>query len=167
MDGILDELLRLESVPDSAVVATLGDSDRARVGQRIFVIGAPYGLSPTLTVGHISARHLPGTSRGPFSLGEFFQADAAIHRGNSGGPMFNMNGEVIGVVSHIVSLSGGSEGLGFVVTANAAMDTLTIAVHQRADGAARLVDLRVTERQEPLWTRTLTATAADCETLLR
>jgi S1-C subfamily serine protease len=117
-------LLRLESVPDSAVVATLGDSDRARVGQRIFVIGAPYGLSPTLTVGHISARHLPGTSRGPFSLGEFFQADAAIHRGNSGGPMFNMNGEVIGIVSHFLSESGAFEGIGFAVTSNSAKELI-------------------------------------------
>lgn len=117
-------LLRLESVPEGAVIARMGDSDTVRVGQRIFVIGAPYGLSHTLTVGHISARHPPGAQGGPFSLAEFFQADVAIHRGNSGGPMFDMNGEVIGIVSYILSQSGAFEGVGFAVTSNSIEELL-------------------------------------------
>jgi S1-C subfamily serine protease len=111
-------MLRLERVPEGAVIAKMGDSDAVRVGQRIFVIGAPYGLSHTLTVGRISARRLPGRLGGPIALAEFFQADVAINRGNSGGPMFNMKGEIIGIVSHILSQSGAFEGVGFSVTSN-------------------------------------------------
>lgn len=113
-------LLRLDRVPEAAVVATLGDSDGAEVGDQVFVVGAPYGIGHTLTVGHISARHKPNTIYSGMSLAEFLQTDAAINQGNSGGPMFSMAGEVIGVVSHIISKSGGFEGLGFVVTSNMA-----------------------------------------------
>jgi serine protease Do len=113
-------LLEVSHVPDGVVPAQLGDSDRAEVGESIFVIGAPLGIAHTLTVGHISARRLPGTTAGGMVPAELFQTDAAINQGNSGGPMFNLAGEVIGVVSHILSRSGGSEGLGFVVTANTA-----------------------------------------------
>ena len=113
-------LLQLDRVPEAAVVATLGDSDGAEVGDQVFVVGAPYGIGHTLTVGHISARHKPNTIYSGMSLAEFLQTDAAINQGNSGGPMFSMAGEVIGVVSHIISKSGGFEGLGFVVTSNMA-----------------------------------------------
>lgn len=113
-------LLRLLDVPRDAAVARLGDSDRVRIGEPVFVIGAPYGISHTLTAGHVSGRHRPGRIWDRFELAEFLQTDAAINRGNSGGPMFSMAGEVIGIVSHIISKSGGAEGLGFVVTANAA-----------------------------------------------
>lgn len=117
-------LLRLDQVPASAVVADLGDSDTVRIGQQIFVIGAPYGLSHTLTVGHISARHPPGSLGGPLNLAEFFQADVAIHLGNSGGPMFDMNGRVIGIVSYFLSQSGAFEGVGFSVTSNSIRELL-------------------------------------------
>ncbi|MCG8435078.1 MAG: trypsin-like peptidase domain-containing protein, partial [Gammaproteobacteria bacterium] len=117
-------LVKLEEPPKNMRVAKLGDSDKVRVGDQIFVVGAPYGLSHTLTVGHVSARHRSG--RGPLglALGDFFQTDAAINQGNSGGPMFNMRGEVIGIVSHILSKSGGFEGLGFVATSNLAKNLL-------------------------------------------
>jgi serine protease Do len=88
------------------------------------VIGAPFGLSHTLTVGHLSARHTPGTMVGPHNLAEFFQVDAAINRGNSGGPVFDMDGEVIGIVSYILSRSGTFEGVGFAVTTNSIRDLL-------------------------------------------
>ena len=113
-------LLQLERVPPGALAAKLGDSDKVQVGDQIFIIGAPYGIGHTLSVGHISARHKPNTVFSGMSLAEFFQTDAAINQGNSGGPMFSMGGELIGVVSHIISKSGGFEGLGFVVTANMA-----------------------------------------------
>ena len=117
-------LLKLDEVPDGAVWAQLGDSDDVRVGDEIFVIGAPLGLNHTLTVGHISARHEQQDSFMAGIRAETFQTDAAINQGNSGGPMFNREGEVVGVVSHIRSLSGGSDGLGFAVTSNAAVDAL-------------------------------------------
>jgi S1-C subfamily serine protease len=111
-------LLRLERVPAQAAVATLGNSDKSQVGDQVFIIGAPYGIAHTLSVGYITARHKPNTVYSEMALAEFFQTDAAINPGNSGGPMFNMAGEVIGVASHNISKSGGSEGLGFVVTIN-------------------------------------------------
>jgi S1-C subfamily serine protease len=114
-------LLKLNSpLPSGAAVAKLGDSDKAEVGDQIFVVGAPHGISHTLTVGYISARRRPNTLYSGLSLTEFFQTDAAINQGNSGGPMFNMAGEIIGIVSAIISKSGGSEGLGFVATSNMA-----------------------------------------------
>jgi S1-C subfamily serine protease len=111
-------LLQLESVPSGATVATLGDSDKTEVGDEIFVVGAPFGIGHTLTVGHVSARRRANTTFADMEGIELFQTDAAINQGNSGGPMFNLAGEVIGVVSRILSRSGGSEGLGFVVTSN-------------------------------------------------
>ncbi len=113
-------MLQLEKVPDGVKAAKLGDSDDAEIGDQVFIVGAPLGLGHTLSVGHIGARHRPNTMYGAMARAEFFQTDAAINEGNSGGPMFNMNGEVIGIVSHIVSKSGGSEGLGFVVTSDMA-----------------------------------------------
>ena len=117
-------LLQLDFVPAGVTPVTLGDSDRAEVGDEVFVIGAPLGISRTLTVGHLSARRSPREAAGSLTMAELFQTDAAINRGNSGGPLFSMDGEVIGVVSHIVSSSGGSEGLGFAVTSNMARQML-------------------------------------------
>lgn len=109
-----------EPAPASAAIATLGDSDPMRVGAQVFVVGAPLGISHTLTVGHLSARRAKSVSPGGDETVELFQTDASINPGNSGGPMFNLRGEVIGVVSHIVTESGGSAGLGFAVTSNVA-----------------------------------------------
>ena len=113
-------LLQLERVPKGAEIAPLGDSDTIQVGDRVFIIGAPFGITHTLTVGHISARREPTASDSGVFGAEFLQTDAAINPGNSGGPMFNMAGEVVGIVSHIISQSGGFEGLGFAVSSNTA-----------------------------------------------
>lgn len=114
-------LLKLNSPPPSgATVAKLGDSDKVEVGDQIFIVGAPHGINSSLTVGYISAHRRPNTVYNGSSFAEFFQTDAAINQGNSGGPMFNMAGEIVGIVSHIISTSGGSEGVGFVVTSNMA-----------------------------------------------
>jgi len=113
-------LLQLDKVPAGRTPVKMGDSDKAEVGDQVFVVGAPLGISHTLTVGHLSARRTPNMTFGGMGIAELFQTDAAINQGNSGGPMFDMNGEVIGIVSHIISRSGGSEGLGFVVTSNLA-----------------------------------------------
>ena len=113
-------LLRLESVPAGIATVELGDSDLSEIGDQVFIIGAPYGVGHTLTVGYISGRHRPDTQFSGMFAAEMLQTDAAINQGNSGGPMFNMDGDVIGVVSHIMSQSGGSEGVGFVITSNLA-----------------------------------------------
>jgi S1-C subfamily serine protease len=107
-------------VPKGVPVAKLGDSGKVEVGDEVFVVGTPYGLSHTLTAGHISARHKLDTLSEGLEEIEIFQTDAAINQGNSGGPMFNMAGEVIGIASFILTKSGGSEGLGFAITSNTA-----------------------------------------------
>lgn len=117
-------LLQLEHVPSAAIVAPMGDSDKVAVGAQVIVVGAPYGLSHSLSVGWISAKWPPNSVYPAMPLAEFFQTNATINTGNSGGPMFTMSGEAIGIVSHIISKSGGSEGLGFVVTMNTARDVL-------------------------------------------
>ena len=111
-------------MPAGAKVARLGDSDRVLVGDQVVVVGAPYGLSYSLSIGWISARWQPNTVYRAIPLAEFFQTNATINTGNSGGPMFTTSGEVIGIVSHIISKSGGSEGLGFVVTLRTARELL-------------------------------------------
>ncbi len=113
-------IIRAETVPESIKPLVLADSDLVRTGDKIFIIGAPRNYAHSLTVGHVSARRKPKDLFGGIEPVELLQTDAAINEGNSGGPMFNMGGEVIGVVSHIFSQSGGSQGLGFVVTSNMA-----------------------------------------------
>jgi serine protease Do len=112
-------LLQLKEMPKGVAAATLGDSDKVEVGDEIFVIGAPYGISQTLSVGHLSGRHALSSNNQSTSV-EFLQTDAAINTGNSGGPMFDIEGNVIGIVSSIMSRTGGSEGLAFATAANTA-----------------------------------------------
>ncbi|MDA0782082.1 MAG: DegQ family serine endoprotease [Rickettsiales bacterium] len=94
-----------------------GNSDKARVGDWVIAIGNPFGLGGSVSAGIISAR-ARDINAGPFD--DFIQTDAAINRGNSGGPMFNVEGEVIGVNSAIFSPSGGNVGIGFAVPSNLA-----------------------------------------------
>jgi len=116
-------LLQLKEMPKGVTPATLGDSDKMEVGDQVFVIGAPYGISQTLSVGHLSGRHRLSTNNQSTSV-EFLQTDAAINTGNSGGPMFDMQGNVIGIVSSIMTHTGGSEGLAFATAANTAKKLL-------------------------------------------
>jgi serine protease Do len=117
-------LLQLERVPVGAKSSPLANSDSIQVGDPVIIVGAPYGLSHSLSAGLISARWKPNTVYKTMPLAEFFQTTATINTGNSGGPMFATNGEVVGIVSHNISKSGGSEGLGFVVTINTAKKLL-------------------------------------------
>jgi len=94
-----------------------GDSDTARVGDWVLAIGNPFGLGGTVTAGIVSARSRD-IRQGPYD--DFIQTDAAINRGNSGGPLFNMDGKVIGINTAIYSPSGGSIGIGFSIPANMA-----------------------------------------------
>ena len=116
-------VLKIES-PTPLPFVRLGDSGRARVGDWVVAIGQPFGLGGTVTAGIVSAVHR-STGGGPFD--SFIQTDAAINQGNSGGPMFNLNGEVIGINSQIYSQSGGNIGIGFAIPATEAkpiIDTL-------------------------------------------
>ncbi|WP_210092251.1 DegQ family serine endoprotease [Ruegeria sp. HKCCSP346] len=107
-------VLKIDAGTDLQAVK-LGDSDEIRVGEDVVAIGNPFGLSSTVTTGIVSAKGR-NISEGPYA--KFIQTDAAINKGNSGGPLFNMDGEVVGVNSAIYSPSGGSVGLGFAVTSN-------------------------------------------------
>jgi S1-C subfamily serine protease len=111
-------VLRLDGV-DDLPVAALGNSDQMRVGQWVLAIGSPFGLNQTVTHGIISARE-----RGQVSLGstirikDFLQTDAAINPGSSGGPLVNLDGEVIGLNTAIASQNGGSSGVAFSIPIN-------------------------------------------------
>ncbi|NDF12441.1 MAG: DegQ family serine endoprotease [Proteobacteria bacterium] len=110
-------LLKIKGGKKDFAFVPIGDSDKSRVGDWIVAIGNPFGLGGTVTAGIISARARDINS-GPYD--DFIQTDAAINRGNSGGPMFNTNGEVIGINSAIYSPSGGSVGIGFAIPSNMA-----------------------------------------------
>ncbi len=105
-------VVQVTSGKEKLVEVPWGDSDKMRVGDPVLAVGNPFGLSGTVTSGIISARarHI---NAGPYD--DFIQTDASINRGNSGGPMFNVNGEVIGVNTAIFSPSGGSVGIGFAI----------------------------------------------------
>jgi serine protease Do len=105
--------------PEKPLTAvSFGDSDRIRVGDWVMAIGNPFGLGGSLSVGVVSARNRD-INAGPYD--NFIQTDAAINRGNSGGPLFNMDGEVVGVNTAIISPTGGSIGIGFSIPAKTAV----------------------------------------------
>ncbi len=102
----------------NAVTVTLGDSDKSKIGSKVFIVGAPFGLGHSFSSGYISGFEKNIQDKNPFTKYEFIQTDAAINTGNSGGPMFNLQGVVIGIVSSILTKSGGFEGIGFATTSN-------------------------------------------------
>ena len=105
--------------PDKPLKAVkFGNSDKLRLGEWVIAIGNPFSLGGSVTAGIVSARNRDINS-GPYD--NYIQTDAAINRGNSGGPLFNLEGEVIGVNTAIISPSGGSIGIGFAVPAKTAM----------------------------------------------
>jgi len=103
--------------PPGLPVVTLGDSDSLKVGEWVMAIGNPFGLDQTVTVGIVSAKWRK-LGMGPYE--DFIQTDAAINQGNSGGPLFNTRGEVVGVNTAIFSTSGGNIGIGFATPINLA-----------------------------------------------
>ena len=96
----------------------LGDSSKVAVGDPVVAIGSPFGLEETVTSGIVSALHRAMTAPNNFTINDSIQTDAAINHGNSGGPLLNAQGQVIGVNSQIESDSGGSDGVGFAVPSN-------------------------------------------------
>jgi serine protease Do len=113
-------LLKVEP-PQKLTAVRFGDSDKARVGDWVIAIGNPFGFGGTVTAGIISARGRD-IHAGPYD--DFLQTDASINRGNSGGPMFNLGGEVIGIATAIFSPSGGSVGIGFAIPSNGAQPVI-------------------------------------------
>jgi serine protease Do len=105
-------LLKVDPADHKLTEVKFGDSDKMRIGDWVMAIGNPFGLGGTVTVGIISARNRD-INAGPYD--DFIQTDAAINRGNSGGPLFNMHGEVIGINTAIISPTGGSIGIGFSI----------------------------------------------------
>jgi putative serine protease PepD len=96
----------------------LGDSAKLAVGDGVVAIGSPFGLEETVTSGIVSALHRQMTSPNNFAIDDSIQTDAAINHGNSGGPLLDMQGSVVGVTSQIKSDSGGNEGVGFAIPSN-------------------------------------------------
>jgi serine protease Do len=119
-------LLKIDA--DDLEAATFGDSDDTRVGDWVVAIGNPFGLGGTATAGIVSARSRDIRS-GPYD--DYLQIDAPINRGNSGGPVFNTDGEVVGVNTAIFSPNGGSVGIGFAIPSNQVDD---IIAELRSDG---------------------------------
>src|SRR6266436_3720775 len=103
------------------IAVKFGDSDKLRLGEWVIAIGNPFSLGGSVTAGIVSARNRDINS-GPYD--NYIQTDAAINRGNSGGPLFNLDGEVVGVNTAIISPSGGSIGIGFAVPSKTAMPVI-------------------------------------------
>jgi serine protease Do len=117
-------MIQAGEVPSTAKPLKLAKANDYQIGEQVIIIGAPFGVSHSLSVGYLSGirdgNAIPGRSLIPRLL----QTDASINQGNSGGPMFNLNGEIVGIVSHILSKSGGSNGLGFVVSVDTVHDII-------------------------------------------
>ena len=112
-------VLKIDPGKTKLKAVSFGDSDNLRVGDWVVAIGNPFGLGGTVTVGIVSAR---GRDIGSGPYDDFIQTDASINKGNSGGPLFNIKGEVIGINTAIFSQSGGSVGIGFAISANLATE---------------------------------------------
>jgi serine protease Do len=109
-DAMTDIAVLRVDAPRGLPAARWGDSDQVRVGDWVMAIGNPFGLGGTVTTGILSAR-ARDINQGPYD--DYLQTDASINRGNSGGPLFNLQGEVIGINTAIFSPTGGSVGIGF------------------------------------------------------
>jgi len=117
-------LLKLKWKSKNGKVLKLGDSDQMKIGQQVFIVGTPLGISYSFSSGYISGRKTSDRRTNALVKAEYLQTDASINKGNSGGPMFNTKGEVVGIVSYILSKSGGFEGIGFAASSNIAKDLL-------------------------------------------
>jgi 2-alkenal reductase len=116
-------VIKMDTLPEQLIPVPLGDSDQVQVGQRVVAIGNPFGLSGTMTIGIVSGlgrtlESVRTTESGAFSAPDIIQTDAAINRGNSGGPLLNLQGEVIGVNKALESETGFNAGIGFAVASN-------------------------------------------------
>jgi putative serine protease PepD len=111
-------VLKVDAPVSQLFPLSLGDSSKLVVGDQVVAIGSPFGLEGTVTSGIVSALHREMTSPNHFAIDNSIQTDAAINHGNSGGPLLNAQGKVVGVNSQIESNSGGNEGVGFAIPSN-------------------------------------------------
>ncbi|QBG35587.1 S1C family serine protease [Litorilituus sediminis] len=136
-------MIQAAEVPSDIEPLALAESASYEVGERVVIIGAPFGVSHSLSVGYLSGirdgKEIPGSSLVPRLL----QTDASINVGNSGGPMFNLDGDIIGIVSHILSKSGGSNGLGFVVS----VDTIRAVIDSDPGTFSGFIPFLLNEKQ--------------------
>ncbi|MFA6133794.1 MAG: Do family serine endopeptidase [Phycisphaerae bacterium] len=123
------DLAVIQIKADNLIEAKLGDSSKMEIGDWVLAIGAPRNLPESVTAGIISAKGrrttVPASAAQRYMIQDFLQTDAAINQGNSGGPLVNMNAEVIGINNSIMTSSGGNEGIGFAVPSNMARMVMT------------------------------------------
>jgi S1-C subfamily serine protease len=134
---------------------TLGDSSRLRVGQKIYAIGNPFGLERTMTTGIVSSLNRSLPSRSGRMMKQIIQLDAALNRGNSGGPLLNSRGELIGMNTAIASSTGENTGVGFAIPSNTVARVVPQLIR---DGRVIRPDIgitRVMETEEGLLVATL------------
>jgi putative serine protease PepD len=111
-------VIKVDAPASVLMPLTLADSNAVEVGDNVVAIGSPFGLENTVTSGIVSALHRQMTAPNNFSIADAIQTDAAINHGNSGGPLLNGEGQVIGVNAQIESDSGGNDGVGFAIPSN-------------------------------------------------
>jgi putative serine protease PepD len=118
-------VIKVDAPSSELTPLQLGDSSAVQVGDAVVAIGSPLGLNETVTSGIVSALHRTITSPNNFSIPDAIQTDAAINHGNSGGPLLDLEGRVIGINSQIESDSGGNDGIGFAVPSNTVKSIVT------------------------------------------
>tara|TARA_Y100000385_G_scaffold61946_1_gene60725 strand:+ start:6974 stop:8389 length:1416 start_codon:yes stop_codon:yes gene_type:complete len=116
-------LLKLDA--EALPFVDFGDSDAVRVGEWVLAIGSPFGLEFSAAAGIVSAKGRSVPGRSSYNYMAFIQTDVAINQGNSGGPLFNLQGDVIGINSQIISSTGGSNGISFSIPSNVAMNVIS------------------------------------------
>jgi putative serine protease PepD len=126
-------VLKVDAPASVLVPLSLADSDQVQVGDSVVAIGSPFGLDQTVTTGIVSALHREMQSQSGFTIDDSIQTDAAINHGNSGGPLLDARGRVIGVNSQISSESGGNDGVGFAIPSNTIKSIVSQLI---ADGKA-------------------------------
>lgn len=120
----LSDVALIKINADGLRAVRFGDSEAVRVGEWVLAIGSPFGLEFSAAAGIVSAKSRNVPSRGPANYVSFIQTDVAINQGNSGGPLFNLDGEVIGINSQILSSTGGSNGISFAIPSKLALNVL-------------------------------------------
>jgi putative serine protease PepD len=123
-------VLQIEAQARALVTLPLGDSDTVRVGDAVVAIGNPFGLERSVTAGIVSALQREITAPNGFAIDEVIQTDAAINRGNSGGPLLNANGQVIGVNAQIETETGGNVGVGFAIPINTVKEVVSQIIEE-------------------------------------
>ena len=118
-------VLKVDAPASKLHPLTLGDSAKMEVGDLVVAIGSPFGLPETVTSGIVSALNRTISSDNAYAISGAIQTDAAINHGNSGGPLLNMRGRVVGIDSQIESEGGGSDGVGFAIAADTVRSVVT------------------------------------------